>query len=349
MTKFKWINRWISAELSGLHMLAAIACILLYSAGYLLPDQGFMKAGYSGFFILVIMYLLHLQLHSCDRFLSMHPAADQIPKAQMKQVNGIYMTVFLTISGAVMVLFKNLNLSRILEGLKALLASFFRLLARLFPEGRIVPIESEAPAALMPSVLGEGPPANSLLTKVLDLIFAVIAVAALIFLAVFLLCQLFLLLQRIFKPREDGDEKEFLNPAIVSSPFGRKTKKSKPLWRDFSIEGRIRKAYKNRILSGTLKKELLLQTDTPSELEKKSGLDSDPELCGRFHRIYEKARYSEKGCKREDLEYLSGRNNQVTTQHNKRDWRNDNRKADALSLCGACKTAGRYRYKQRYE
>ena len=99
MTKFKWINRWITADLSGIHIMAAVLCVFLYGAGYLIPSSRLMTAGYAGLFLTILFFLLHLQLHACDNFLSMHPSTDHIPKSQMKLVNGVYMAVFLAAAG----------------------------------------------------------------------------------------------------------------------------------------------------------------------------------------------------------------------------------------------------------
>ena len=74
MTRFKWLNRWITADLSGIHIILAGMSVFLYIAGYFIPSSRLMTAGYAGLFLVILFYLLHLQLHSCDSFLSMHPA-----------------------------------------------------------------------------------------------------------------------------------------------------------------------------------------------------------------------------------------------------------------------------------
>lgn len=116
MTKFKWINRWITADLSGIHIMAAVLCVFLYGAGYLIPSSRLMTAGYAGLFLTILFFLLHLQLHACDNFLSMHPSTDHIPKSQMKLVNGVYMAVFLAAAGAFMAVFSLSPPHRVVPG-----------------------------------------------------------------------------------------------------------------------------------------------------------------------------------------------------------------------------------------
>ena len=123
MTKFKWINRWITADLSGIHIMAAVLCVFLYGAGYLIPSSRLMTAGYAGLFLTILFFLLHLQLHACDNFLSMHPSTDHIPKSQMKLVNGVYMAVFLAAATVQLVWF---------------LTAWLALCPAVFPTGRIV-------------------------------------------------------------------------------------------------------------------------------------------------------------------------------------------------------------------
>ena len=45
--------------------------------------------------------------------------------------------------------------------------------------------------------------------------------------------------------------------------------------------------------------------DTPSELETRTGFVKEKERCETYHRRYEKARYSEAGCTKEELEILN--------------------------------------------
>lgn len=318
MTRFKWINRWISADLSGIHILAASLSLFLYGAGDFLPSYRLMTAGYTGLFLVILFFLLHLQLHACDNFLSMHPATDQIPKAQMKLVNGVYMAVFLFITGVFMAAFSLIRLDWLLNWLKSVLAALLRFLARFLPEAVNKPAESMPSGSFIPPEMGGEAAAPSLFAKVLEAAVTVIVVVFMTLLAFYLLWQLFFLLLRFLKPREDGDEKEFIKPAAVFTTIASRRIKETPLWRDFTIEGRIRRAYKKEILrrlDGSSRYRIS-RSETPEELERKSGLPEAPSLCAVYHQIYEKARYGN-GCSKEDWERLNGirRSNQKNAEN----------------------------------
>ena len=193
MTRFKWLNRWITADLSGIHIILAGVSVFLYIAGYFIPSSRLMTAGYAGLFLVILFYLLHLQLHSCDSFLSMHPATDQIPKSQMKLVNGVYMAVFLAVTGAFMAVFSLLHLDWLVNGLKSVLTAILRFLARFLPEGVNEPLESMPSGSFIPPELGEEAAPPSLIAKILDAALTAVAVVFIVLLAVYLLRQLFFL------------------------------------------------------------------------------------------------------------------------------------------------------------
>lgn len=60
--------------------MAAVLCVFLYGAGYLIPSSRLMTAGYAGLFLTILFFLLHLQLHACDNFLSMAPVDGSYPE-----------------------------------------------------------------------------------------------------------------------------------------------------------------------------------------------------------------------------------------------------------------------------
>lgn len=304
MTRFKWINRWISADMTGFHLFVSASAAALYGCGWLIPDSRLMRAGYVCFFLTALFFLLHLQLHACDHFLSMHPATDQIPKSQMKLVNGVYMAVFLAAAGGFMAALSLLRLDWLWARLKEVLAAILRALAALLPD--VVP-ETAAPAPaepLVPPFLGEGAQSGSLLARIFDVLLSAVTAAVFLLLAASLLRQLFLFLVRLLKAREDGDEKEFLKPAAAAETIFRRKRKGKPLWRDFTIEGRIRRAYKKEIEARLKETCRLTRAETPKELERLTGFHKEAEICRTYHWIYEKARYGN-GSSREELEILN--------------------------------------------
>ena len=107
----------------------------------------------------------------------------------------------------------------------------------------------------------------------------------------------------------------FFKPAVFFSRIHTVQAKGTPLLIDFTIEGRIRRAYKREILRRLDGRGRISRTETPEELEHKSGFPEEPSLCGIYHQVYEKARYGN-GCTKEDLERLNEirRSNQKNTE-----------------------------------
>lgn len=305
MTKFKWVNRWIEADLTTLHVVLVFFFGFLYLTGCFLPSVYLARIGYIGIFVLILVHLLHLHLHACDLFLSMHLSTDQIPKAQMNQVNGVCMTIFLLFTGGMMTVLPRFRSEKLLEWLKGILIAILRFLAGLIPEASEKSVEYAPSSAFIPPGLDEMAGKNSMLARVLDVIFVVLAVVLMAAVLAFLVRRLFFFMASLFKPRYDGDEKEFIRPGAMTGKTEKKRRSGKPLWRDFSVNGRIRKAYKKEILSRQESERERLQTDTPSELERRTGFDREGDICDVFHNLYEKARYSDVGCTKDELEQLN--------------------------------------------
>lgn len=307
MTRFKWLNRWIEADMTTLHVLLAVFFTILYITGCFLPARQLMRIGYIGIFVLILVHLLHLHLHASDLFLSMHLSTDQIPKAQMNRVNGVCLAIFLVFTAIMMAIVPHFQPNRLIGWLKDGLLAILRFLAGLIPipDASEKGLESTPVSPFVPPVMGEAVSESSLFARILDAVLAIIAVVVMITVLALLIRRLFFLAASLFKPRYDGDEKEFVKPNVLTGKTAKNKRAGKPLWRDFSINGRIRKVYKKEILTRQESGREQLFSDTPAELEIRTGFDREGEIREVFHHLYEKARYSDTGCTKEELEQLN--------------------------------------------
>ena len=131
------------------------------------------------------------------------------------------------------------------------------------------------------------------------------AVVLLFLLAVLVLRQIARSIWKFFtKPRQfDDDEKIYLKPSLrLDSEFQESGIRHAFSWLPARTpDEKIRRLYRQRILKHFSQKAagILPRWASPSELEKTCGIDQ-PSL----HELYEKARYGNVPCTKEDLEQL---------------------------------------------
>lgn len=296
MTRFKWLNRWISASLINLHLAIGILFLALYAVGLLAPDARLEQAGYWGIFVLILVHLLHLNLHICYLYLKNQQELSHFPAAQMKWLNSILVSLFLAACAFVMALAPYLGIDRLLGRLGNLLVQVIRWLVSLRKPAQQT-AEQAAKWERSNPFAGLEAAEPSALVRFLDALLYVIGIALLIVLAFWMLRAALQALLRLLKPRSyDDDEKIFLAPGDLKLGQKRaRSKKEAGLWRDFSYNGRVRRRYKGEIKKYGGK---LPACASPEELEKLAGWEEEN---GLLHQLYEKARYSEQGCSREDV------------------------------------------------
>lgn len=304
MTRYKWLNRWIMADVDNFHIVLAIALAVAYALGILLPSERLRFCGYTGMFLLVLVQLTHMYYHASDQFFRMHPDTDCIPKEQIKRVNGIYLACFLAFTGTVMAVLPMLRMEQLRAWLKSLLYALISFLVGLLPKQEAVTAPEAAAEMAPPAMPFAGlETETSLFAKVIDILLSAAAAILLVCFLAWGIYQLYRLLCRIFAhPEADADEKVFLKPADAAKKEKRNRKSSRPLWLDYSVNGRIRKAYKKKLAVSQKESTPLPAWATPAQLEELAGVTLDDRDV--YHEVYEKARYSGKPCEGNDLKKL---------------------------------------------
>lgn len=310
MTIRKLLNYWFSKKRDSFYLFFVILFMGIYAAGYGmslydLPSMAWKwkTAGFLGFLLTVTFLFIHMNLHASHEFLRIFESQTPIPKKQIQHVNSFCITVFLCIT-----LFAMAGFSFLLEPLWPAIAAWFSTLSN---SASLPPQPEEFPSASVPgpdfaALFGESAPPPAWM-KVVDQILN-LAGHLLIILLCFFILRAFLshVWRWITKPRQfDDDEKIYLKPTLFLIPEKKTEKKGPGLSYYLSYSGKIRRYYRNKILSKaqrTFKKSLPPPWASPEELEKASGIEDQT-----LHQIYEKTRYSQQGGSESDWKTLIGR------------------------------------------
>lgn len=304
-------NAWISNSQTNLHLLLAAPFLLSFLAGKLLEasdvsehtTQLLQSIGAAGLFILLLLAFLHQNLHGSWRFLEMFHDADHLPRKQLGEVSFFCMLLLLTIGAFLML------------GGAWLVPFCWSALTRLFA-GKPVNVSmdisdlaGQAPAPERPdlaSLAGEVRPAPAwvqLLDRLLFLLGTLLAAALFLGLLFTAARKLYRMLTR--RRRWDDDEKIRLTPTLLRNAHTGQ-KPSLSLVRVFgasSPDEKIRSHYRRKIRSGLRRLRRTPNAwETPDELEISAGIRDS-----LLHRLYEKARYSRRGCTSDDLKALQSR------------------------------------------
>ena len=307
----KLMNYWFQKSRDGFYIFFGILAAGLYALGTALGHY-FQESALSWSLklsasilaiFLGLLYLVHENLHSLHGFWDMFHQTDHFPEKQLAHVNAFCMTVFLLISALI--------LSVVPPLFDPLWAWIWRGLQYLTRTSSSAPVEMEQTTSttlnqpdLLPSLAEQAGEAPAWM-KFLDQILGVLAVFLLLLLAVLVLRQIARSIWKFFtKPRHfDDDEKIYLKPSLHLDSNAPKTgfRRAMAFLPARTPGEKIRRLYRQRILKHFSQKAagILPHWASPSELEETCGMDQ-PAL----HELYEKARYGNVPCTKEDLEQL---------------------------------------------
>lgn len=315
MTIRKFLNYWFGKKREGFYLFLALLLAGCYLAALAMEEYqltshtgilpGRLKAvSFAGTLLLALLVLAHSNIHARHEFLHLFQKQGHLPRKQIEHVNSFCMTIFLVFSLLCMVFF-----SLVLEPLWPILLTWFQ---HLFRPGSQTPPPAETEyfesfqAPALTQILSEAasPPAW---LEVLDRIFEILGYILVILVLLFLFRTVCLMAWRwITKPRHfDDDEKIYLRPTLLlpaDRPEKSPKQKEHGIRYYLSYNGRIRRLYRKKILSGSQNASAdmaLFFWASPSELEHASGL-KDQEL----HQMYEKARYGSAECTESDWKKL---------------------------------------------
>ena len=255
-----------------------------------------------------LYYLLcnfHINLEEVDSFLKAHASLERLPVRRLAKINQGMMWMVSAVTAVAMIAAPYLGIDQLIRKGGQALKTVIRWLLHLIPnstteEGTMA---AERMNQMMPATASrEIPWFLELLYKLLDLIGWMIGIGlalACIFLAVRALYRLYLHFNE--KSEENGDKIERLLPAPAAEKKKNLNRKKKEhLFWDRSADGRIRKHYRKKVLE-KLKgspDSAWTPTQTAGQMELE---DADAKV---FAQIYEKARYAETSCTKEEMEKM---------------------------------------------
>lgn len=302
----KLLNYWFRKKRSGFYVFFGLAAAGTYLVGASLPASRALsatlkQAGFGAFLAVSLAFFIQRNLWAAHWFLEHFKDTDHLPRKQISLVNSFSMTVFLTLALVALP-----ALAYCLEPLWQAIGSWF--LHRINLDKAVYPalhMDTEpVQAPDLTALLGEPKP-TPFWILFLDKILRIAGTVVIGFLMVLALWRLLLRVWAwIMKPRRfDSDEKIYLTPTwslpSPGSTLKKRLKKGKGSPRSF--DRKIRQMYRREILSRYRKiKRSPSLSASPAELEQAAGL-----MHPTLHELYEKARYSQNGCDRQDWENLA--------------------------------------------
>ncbi len=254
-------------------------------------------------FILSIIYLIIFNQQTLFDYMHNNQNVSHLPEKQIRRLNKVYMAIFLVVVTVVMFIFMELPYESILSPLWEGIKSVFRFLFSLIrsEENTEVDERFNAPKPKMDRSFWEIDDAST------NPIYVYIGMVICIILVAATLCYIIYSVYKKISLREKKDVnevREFISPFIKKDQLEKTVvRKERSLITDLSYNGRIRRMYKKLILKKLPTKHKPLSPLTPAEIENHVGL-GDVETDKLLHDYYEKARYSESGCNKQDYEML---------------------------------------------
>lgn len=259
--------------------------------------------------VLAALYYLicnfHINLEEVDSFLKTHASLERLPVRRLARINQGMMWMVSGLTAVAMIAAPYLGIDQLIRKGGQVLKTVIRWLLLLIPNS---PVEEETMATeqaeqmMQATASGQTPWFLELLYKFLDLIGWMIGISlvlACIFVAVRALYRLYLRFNE--KTEENGDRIErLLPPPAAEKKKNLNRKKKEHLFWDRSADGRIRKHYRKKVLE-KLKESpdgAWTPTQTAGQMELEDG---DAKV---FAQIYEKARYAEASCTKEEMEQM---------------------------------------------
>ena len=256
----------------------------------------------AGCYCLLCMYKTNID--EILQFIDLNEKLERFPERRLLKSNLLMMGFQTVIVGCGM----GIVLSTGVDGVFNKFADTFRrffawILSLLESDVEHIGSEVSGGAAIMPVVEVEEPSAfMELLLKLFDYLSWILVIGITLFVIYKILKKFYqLYLEFDINSADNGDEIEKIY-SVQTKEEKRKLKKQKSenLRWDRSPNARIRKYYKKRVLHDL--KELPTAFMTPEEIEQSLNMDEDRKRI--FHSLYEKARYGNVDCSKEDVDNM---------------------------------------------
>ena len=297
---------WISHSMAAVHVVVAVISALLYAVSKVGDYPKFYTASILLFTVGVLHFILHTNLNRQYHFLYDNRNIKSLPKKKIGQINGKSIAKYLVCSAGIIALTIETESGHIFYKIKDLFLTAFAKLIGIFLENGEIDtgdVELQYRFGFIRNLDGNGTLEKGTWEQILSVIQGVLVIIGIVFIVVIIGTVLRRCLKQLVQSvnlisgknavRESNDVTENAWK-MKSQPLSRWSK-------DLNIRARWR--YKKEI--NKLRRELqeIPKHMTPSEIEQLVGTP-DSEFYMKIHGYYEKARYSEQGCSKEDYECM---------------------------------------------
>lgn len=256
----------------------------------------------AGCYCLLCMYKTNID--EMLQFIDLNDKLERFPEKRLLKSNLLMMGFQTVIVGCGM----GMILSTGVDGVFRKIADVFTrmmawLLSLLESDTQQAGSEVSGGTAIMPVVeASERSPFMEMLLKILDVLSWIVVIGLTLFVIYKLLKKFYqLYLEFDMNSSENGDEIEKIYTVQTKEEKRRlKKQKSENLRWDRRPNARIRKHYKKRVLHEM--KDIPASYMTPEEIER--NLSINPDDSQVFHSLYEKARYGNVDCSKEDMDNM---------------------------------------------
>lgn len=260
---------------------------------------------YTGCYFLVYNY--YINLTQMEAFMKRYANLERLPVARMGKINQGMLGILSGVTVAAMCISPFLNLDELIrkagEYLRRLIVW---LLGLIFSGGGSETIETENVSQDMGNMLPAASEEVSIFWTILYKFLEVLSWIAFICLVLFFLWNLLKKLYSLYCKFHDNttDNGDYIE-RIIAEPSRQEKKRlgkeqERSLFWDRSCNGRIRKHYKRRVLRDM--KEPPMEAWTPEQIEEHLYVNEEQKKY--FHECYEKARYADEDCSREELQKM---------------------------------------------
>lgn len=312
----KYRNRdcWLLKPHAG--GLALFFCTYLFGSTQHFPYLCYLAHYFTIFYLLVL--LVYTNQYRFSDFVQKNFQSAHLPYSRIRSINRLLITLITATTAIILFALPVSGMEGLLGIIKTLLVTILKPLFALLGGSEPPPVEEETlpieeagnPYDGLPQLEGTASPIWSILSNIL-------VAFCLICLAVGIVKLLIYFVKNYHKHiSKDGDQIELIDQKIETVSAKEENLSESLSFRSSDPNIQIRRLYKKRILSQRKQTHLSLieklkyrlhpekaalpvSSHTPSEIEADSGI-ADATL----HRIYEQARYSKKGCNKEDLAIL---------------------------------------------
>ena len=281
----------------------------LYIVGALTKNNLVSTVNYYLVFAYTILFILYKNITHLEGYLEFNSSVENIPVRQIRKNNSMILIIFLVLVLAAMILLPMTGASQLIVllgvGLRNLISWILNLFSSNSPAPEVPEAAQAPPANQIPEGILDGmTEAPAWVTALYNSMSLAIGVVVGILILTALITGIYHLIKKFYRPSlENNDETVFLNPLKSTDATDRAGRPARPLWLSFDPNSTIRKHYRRMIYRN--RKHIDRRSYTPLELEEYAGVPESQQRV-RLHTLCEKARYSENGCTREDVQSLRG-------------------------------------------